>query len=332
MAYFKKLASGKWRAQVERNGVRVSAVRDTKAEAANWAATEEAALIAAKRGQFPRKTLADALDRYAEEVSSRKRGARSEALRLEAFKRDFADIASKVIWEVQTPDMARWRDARLKVVSAGSVQRDINLLSNVFTVARDEWKWCGQSPFVGMRRPGDNPARTRRVKPAEVKAICRWLGYRTGDVKTKQQEVALAFLVALRTGMRAGEVLSLSDKTVDIERRTATVNHKTQHITGKPRTVPLSRPAIRLLRPMLARGGNVFTVSGTSLDALFRKARDSLQLNDIHFHDSRAEALTRFSKKVDVMTLARISGHKDLRVLLDSYYRESAADIAARLD
>ncbi|MFP3656085.1 integrase, partial [Burkholderia sp. SIMBA_052] len=51
----------------------------------------------------------------------------------------------------------------------------------------------------------------------------------------------------------------------------------------------------------------------------------------LHFHDSRAEALTRMSRKVDVMTLARISGHADLRILQRTYYRESAADIAARL-
>ena len=31
------------------------------------------------------------------------------------------------------------------------------------------------------------------------------------------------------------------------------------------------------------------------------------------------------------MTLAKISGHKDLKMLLDVYYRESAKDIAARL-
>ena len=54
-------------------------------------------------------------------------------------------------------------------------------------------------------------------------------------------------------------------------------------------------------------------------------------LADLHFHDTRAEALTRLSRKVDVLTLARISGHKDLRILSNVYYRESAAEIAERL-
>jgi integrase len=329
MAYIKKLKTGRWRVQIERIGVRKSAVFDTKAEASNWGAQEEAALIAVKRGAYPRRTLADAMDKYAEGVSSQKRGERSEALRFQAFKRDFPDIAGKVISDVTTPDMARWRDARLKKVSAGSVQRDINLLSHVFTIARDEWHWCGKSPFTGLRRPGDNPARTRRVLPVEVKRLCRWLGYRTGKVATKQQQVAMAFLLGLRTGMRAGEILSLSSKTVDLDRRIATVAHKMQHMTGKPRVVPLSKHAVRLLRQL---GPDGFTLTSDSLDALFRKARDALLLKDLHFHDSRAEALTRLARKVDVMTLARISGHKDLRVLMSVYYRESEADIAARLD
>ena len=330
MAYFRK-QRGKWRAEIELHGVRKSATFQTKAEATGWAAKEEAAILDAKRGNYPRRSLAEACDEYVEKVSSGKKGYRHEQLRLEALKRDFPDLVSKVLSEIDTPDLAKWRDARLKKVSPGSVQRDINLLRNVFTVARDEWKWCGHSPFKGMRMPGDNPARTQRVGWRRVKALCRWLGYRTGHTpQTKQQEVAYAFLVGLRTAMRAGEILSLNDQRVDLERRVARVPHKTQHLTGRLREVPLTRQAVRLLRPLAGRGA-LFTVTGQSLDALFRKARESLQLGDIHFHDSRAEALTLLSRKVDVMTLARISGHKDLRILMDSYYRESAEDIAKRI-
>ena len=54
-------------------------------------------------------------------------------------------------------------------------------------------------------------------------------------------------------------------------------------------------------------------------------------IEDLHFHDSRAEALTRMARKVDVMTLAKISGHKDLRMLQNVYYRESPEEIAQRI-
>ena len=124
--------------------------------------------------------------------------------------------------------------------------------------------------------------------------------------------------------MRAGEVLQLSPETVSGS--VATVSHKMQYRTGKPRKIPLSRHALRLLHSFPG-----FTVSSESLDALFRKARDSLLIHDLHFHDARAAALTRFSRKVDVLELARISGHKDLRTLMQVYYRASSEDIAGRL-
>lgn len=329
MAHYRKQGKG-WRAEVARNGVRQSGTFATKAEAVGWATKVEAEIMATRRGQFPRKTLADAIDRYEREISRHKGGRRVEELRFDAFLRAFPELAGTVLSEIRTPDLVAWRDARLKTVTPGTVRREANQLRNLFSIARAEWKWCGESPFVGFRIPTDNPPRERRVLPAEVRAICRWLGYRTGRVQTKQQEVALAFLLALRTAMRAGELLSLSDQTVDLERRVVSVPHKTQHLTGRPRVIPLTRQAVRLLWPMMGRG-KVFTVSAASLDALFRKARDNLLIRDMHFHDSRAEALTRLARKVDVMTLARISGHKDINLLLSTYYRESAEDIAARL-
>lgn len=315
----------KWRAEVERNGVRKSAVFKTKAEARDWGVKEEGALLAAKRGAFPRRTLSEAMNEYAERVSVLKAGERFERLRLAAFQRDYPALAGKVLSTITTADLVAWRDARLKRVTKGSVQRDINLLSHVFTKARDEWKWMGESPFKGMEAPGDNPPRERLPTPSEIRRLLRWLGYVTGEhPKTKQAEAGFAYLLSLRTAMRAGEVLQLGPTTV--KGSEATVRHKMQHRTGRPRRVPLSRHAVRLLA-----GFKGFTISSESLDALFRKARDSLLIEDLTFHDARAHALTRFSSKVDVLELARISGHKDLRVLLNTYYRASSADIASRL-
>ncbi|WP_161728038.1 tyrosine-type recombinase/integrase [Methylibium sp. T29] len=66
------------------------------------------------------------------------------------------------------------------------------------------------------------------------------------------------------------------------------------------------------------------------MDALFRKARKTAGLEGFTFHDARATALTRMAKKVDVLQLARISGHKDIKMLM-VYYRETSADIAKNL-
>lgn len=73
MAYFRKLASGKWRAEIVKAGTRESRGGfTTKADAKAWAAKVEADLAAGKMGRWPSKTVGDALARYKHEVSAGK--------------------------------------------------------------------------------------------------------------------------------------------------------------------------------------------------------------------------------------------------------------------
>lgn len=222
--------------------------------------------------------------------------------------------------DLRAPALAAWRDRRLLGVTPGSVQRDVNLLRAVFRVARREWQWIEHDPFEGFDNPGDNKARTRRVGWREIRAVCRALGY---PGASKSAEVARMWLIALRTAMRCGELCSLTPATVD---RKARVAHLTLTKNGDPRAVPMTRAAVRLFK-----GWKGWTVDAPSVDTLFRKATRRCGIVDLHFHDSRAEALTRLARRVDVLTLARISGHRDLNLLMRVYYRESAADIARRL-
>lgn len=319
---------GGHRAQVFVRGRRKSKTFRTLREAQAWAGAEEKNL-AAPAGE--RHTVRQLIEEYAEKVMCKKGGGAHEERQAKAFLRNFPGLAAKKLSDVDTPDMAEWRDARLKKVSAATVLRTLNWLRHAFRLAREEWKWMTNNPLEGMRIPPKPASRDRRVSPAEVRRLCHNLGYRAGRApQTKNQEVALAFMVGLRSAMRAGEILSLGKGTLDLRRRVASVAHKTQHLTGRPRLVPLTRHAVRLLRPVADRE-KCFTITSATLDALFRKARDRLLIKDLHFHDSRAEALTRLARKVDLLTLSKISGHKDLKLLGETYYRETAEQIAARL-
>lgn len=327
MASIQPYKDGRYRVYVEVNGKRRTAIHRTRREAQAWGVQAERELQSGVDGIH---TVTDLLERYAREVSSHKKGADKEKLRIDALLRNFKELAAMPLAKVQAPDLAAWRDARLREVSKATVQRDMNWLRNAFRIGQHEWKWIDHNPFEGVRRPSKTPPRSRRISPAEVKRVLRAMHYRTGmPPESKVQEVGLVFLVALRTGMRAGEILSLGKNTLDLRRRVAQVPHKMQYLTGKPRDVPLMPRAARLLR-VVADREQCFSVSSASLDALFRKVRDRLMLPDLHFHDTRAEALTRLARKVDVLTLARISGHADIRQLM-TYYRETAEDIAARL-
>ena len=340
MASITKLPSGKYRALIRTVRPALSATFGTKAEARSWATKTEADILAGKHGRFPNKTLAQAFDRYGEKVSSTKDGERWELVRLNAFKRHFAqlgefgDVASMPVHQIDKRHVVAWRDARLGAVSEGSVAREMTLLRNVLRIARIEWQWTDKNPFEGVRLPRDNPPRERRPRWQEIKAICRSLGYRTGAVPiTKSEEVAYLFLLAMHTALRPSELLRLTDESVDIERRVLRVKRKTYHLTREIREVPFSRQAARLFRPLKGLGGDLFVVSAATRDALFRKAYKRCQIEGLQFRDSRAAAATRLARKglVSVLQLARILDHKDLDQLNRTYFRETAEEIAAGL-
>ena len=74
-------------------------------------------------------------------------------------------------------DVARWRDGRLGAVAASSVNRELNLVSAVFTAAVKEWRVrLRENPAHLAARPKNPRARKRRVSDAEVTAVRARLG------------------------------------------------------------------------------------------------------------------------------------------------------------
>lgn len=67
------------------------------------------------------------------------------------------------------------------------------------------------------------------------------------------------------------------------------------------------------------------------IDSLFRKAKKMALIDDLHFHDARHTAITRLAKKLNILELARMVGHRDLRQL-QVYFNMPAEEIAKRLD
>ena len=143
MATFSKRGPSRWEAQVRRRGwpTRTSTFH-TKADAQAWAADTEAAMhkgAYADDSVLKSTTVRALLQRYLEDETPKKKGAESENWRLQAFMRQaFADLP---LSEISSNAICSWRDARLKLVSAPTVKRDLTLLSHVFTIARKEWKF-----------------------------------------------------------------------------------------------------------------------------------------------------------------------------------------------
>lgn len=320
MASIQKLGK-RWRAQVAIKGQRRSKVFATRQEARDWAAETEIRLRGGARAAVA-VTFSEAMERYAREVSPTKRGHRWEEIRLHRFARD--PIGRHRLADLEPRHFAEWRDARLTVVSPGTVIREMTLLRSVLAIAQREWGLLDRHPMDGVRRPSAPPARDRLPTDAELEALALSAGE---DLRNATARAFHAFRFAMETGMRAGEICGLTWGAVDVERRTA---HLPRTKNGTARDVPLSSEAVRLLQA-LPPARTCFGLSSRQLDALWRKLRDRAGVEALTFHDSRHAAITRLAQKLDVMALARMVGHRDIRQLM-TYYNEAAEDLAKRLD
>lgn len=325
MATFSKRA-GKWRVQVRRRGVTRSATFYTKGEAREWATQIEREIDTGQLGSRATVTLGEAFERYADEVSPQKRGSRWEKVRLAKMGRDaLADVRFRDL----TPEhIEKWRDRRSQEVSAGSVNREMNLLKSVLRQSREVWGWIDDAPEKKVRRLPSPPARDRRISDDEVQRICWALEFDGERVETRSQEVAVAFLLALETGMRLGEIVGI--RRQDLKGRSV---HLARTKNASPRSVPLPRRAIELLDLLPGQPGTdwIFRVTSETASSLFRRGRLRAGIHDLTFHDSRHEACTRLARKLDILDLARMIGHTDIRSLR-TYYNPTAEEIADRLD
>jgi len=311
----------KWRAQVYTHGVRDSKSLPTRQEAAQWALQREAELSGRK---LPDKSLIDALRAYAKDVAPLHRGSRWELVRLKSLERE--KIAKRKLAGLGAEDWEKWGAERLRQVKPGTVAREFNLLRSVFEYARKK-KWILVNPFADVTWPQTPPGRKRRITPDEIKTITFAFGLANGlRATTATQRVGLAFLFAIETAMRSGEICGLTwDRVHLAERYVALAITK----NGTSRDVPLSAQAVAILRALPEEDGPVFGLGDDLRDALWRKTRPRA-ITNLRFHDSRAEAIWRLSKKLDVLQLARVVGHNDLKSLM-IYYNETAAELALRL-
>ena len=315
------MSSG-WRAEVYKNGIRKSKILRTKAEAKDWSA-RTLYLIENQEEEDNKTLFVDVLDRYAREVSPKKKGARWEVIRLEKLKK--YPIARIQIGKLQPKDFAEWRDARLKDVAPASVIREMNLLSAVLTRSIREWGLINKNPISSVSKPSKPKPRQRIPTQDELEALAKAV---SDDLYINTNRAHHAWLFALETAMRAGEITGLTWDKVNLEDRYI---HLSDTKNNHSRDVPLSKEAVRLLE-MLPKMEPVFGLSSQQLDALWRKLKKKANVEGLTFHDSRAAAITRLARKLDPLDLARMSGHKDLKMLISVYYREDAASIAKRLD
>lgn len=321
MASISKLPSGKFRAQVEKKGQRMSKAFPTRSEAKAWGARQE--YLVEHAGEVnSRMSFGDLLDKYGREVSALKRGSRVEIVRIERLKRD--KIASVALGDLSQTDFADWRDRRLMQIKGASVRRELEQLSSALKKARTEWWLMSSNPLEGIYWPKSSPPRDRLATSGEIEALALSAG---NDLTKATARAFHAWLFSVETAMRAGEVAGLRREHLDLKRRTA---HLPMTKNGTARDVPLSSEAVRLVEA-LPNLVPVFGLTADQISSLFAKVRKRAGVVNLTYHDSRHIAITRLASKLHVLDLARMVGHRNISQL-QTYYNATAEDMAKLLD
>ena len=317
---------GKWNVQIRLLGIRpISRTFNRKDDAQRWALETEGNI---QRGEFKgglddrrRTTLKQLLERYRDNVTPLKRGRHNETYMIEALLRQ--DFVNESLASLTAKTFSAYRDERLKSVKGTTVNHELTLLSHVYVIANTEWGLAVDNPLVDVRRAKNSEPRQRRLEKGE------WAALMSKLAKTRNKLVRPIIRFAIETGMRRGEILAAQWAAIDWERRTL---HIPVTKTGKPRTIPLSPAAMTILEEQ--RHMNLtrpFPLTMESFKLAWKRLIKRSGINDLHFHDLRHEAITRFFEMgLSIPEVALISGHKDFRMLA-RYTHLKAEDVASKL-
>lgn len=312
--------NGKYQVQVRRQGCSPISKTFLKLEDAKiWARTTEVEVdqtgLLADPRILAKTTVAMVLERYRDEIVSKKRSRVIETMIVDAMLRQ--PWCKRSLAQIDAGTFAEYRDERLKVVQPCTIKRELGLLQHAFDIASREWSLpMRTNPIKSITKPTVSNKRERRLRDGELDKLLKAAG------KTRNPFILPIVKFAIETAMRRGEILALRVRDVDIERCTA---HIRMSKNGHGRTIPLSSFAAALIESTIATMSKeqiadnelLFPITPLALRLAWVRLTKRAGIDDLHFHDLRHEAISRFFEKgLTVPEVASISGHRDIRMLL----------------
>jgi integrase len=321
-----RVRQGRYQANVRRKSyATVTKTFTSKEVAKRWIKSTE---IAIEKGEYSPKisiTVGEMLDRYKLICLAAHKGAEvSEQYRIKLLKDYFGAIP---LCDLTPAHLARFRDDRLKTVQHQTVKRDLSILSSAINTAIIEWNIpLKMNPVSKIRWKQTDQPRDRRFEDGEESQL---LSHATPSM-------ARMITVAVETAVRRSELLRIKRSHINFAKQTLEIGLTK---TGKPRTIPLSSRALKAIREQLRASEKVipieeqpiFQITGSRLFKDFQTLREEIGISGLRWHDLRHEATSRlFEKGLNMMEVASITGHEDLK-MLKRYTHIKPESLVARL-
>ena len=274
----------------------------TKARAEAWVRQVEGEMdrgVFVSRAEAENTTLAEALDRYAKEITPTKKPSTAKRERDRIKNLAELAIARRPLAAIRGADVAAFIRARQSEGLGGNAIRlDLALLSHLFNTARTAWGMESLSNPVDLvkgQRPKLPAGRDRRL---------------VGDEETRLRAAAQAYdrvappgagtiealiVWAIETAMRRGEMAAMRWEHLDRTARTLLIPDTK---TGVPRTIPLSPAALKTIEGLSPKArGLVWNRSPDAISRAFMEVCKAAGIRGLTFHDLRHEATSRLFEK-----------------------------------
>jgi integrase len=232
---------------------------------------------------------------------------------IEAMGNKTMDEISPILIEKYKRDRRASKTVRGTDRAPSTVNRELELLSKIFSLAIDQGLAI-HNPCQKVKRFREDNERNRYLSDQEE---VRLLAVLTGPRASLRPLVMLA----IHTGMRRGELLSLRWANVDFARGLIHVmnSHREQTKSGHSRSIPMNQISRKELLSLQRESGDTEYVfvnrwtgrPRTDVKRAFRSACEKAGLEDFHFHDLRHTAATRLGDAgVDTRRIMAILGHR----------------------
>jgi integrase len=317
-----------WQALVRRRGYpQQTRTFDSKGKAEVWAAGIESEMgrgVFVSRAEAEGTTLAEALVRYAVEVSNKKKSGPREAYTIRVWQESV--LGPRALASIRGKDIAQAvRNFEARGLAPNTIRIHLALLSHLFNTARTAWgmeSLTNPVDLVKGQRPKLPGGRTRRLVADELPRLLT-------AAQSYGGEIGPLITWAIETAMRRGEIAAMRWDHLD---RRARVLLIPETKTGTPRRVPLSTAALGVLDQLPRRiDGRVWGMRPDSISQAFERVCKAAGIKGLTFHDLRQEATSRLSEKgLNPMEVAAITGHKTLQ-MLKRYTHLRAEDLVGRL-
>jgi integrase len=305
-------------------------------DAKKWAQMIEGAIIEGRH--FPttgakQHTVNELLARYRRDVLPYKKPSTvyNQVYHLQWWQ---AQIGYSLLSDITPARIVECRDQLAKTRGNATVRRYLAVLSHAFSVAVQEWQWVNDNPFHRVSKPKEPRGRVRYLSDDERGRLldaCR---------VSRNTSLYTIVVLALSTGARRGELLSLHWSDVDFKRGILTFRETKN---GETRSVPLTGYALDVLtRHAKVRRLDTTLVfpddTGTqpaSIREAWKHAVKRAGIENFRFHDLRHSAASYLAMNgASLAEIAEILGHRTLAMVKRYAHLSEAhtAGVVARMN